>query len=284
VNIDAVGSQQNTYAVVQINNFELGINEIAKAIPEEFIGAGGTLAAVLTTAERVLTELLKTGRLKAPSNFLHLRTHGFQSQRCRGRRCHRRYLCSGGQAGWNAYPPQIHARREENLCEASSMRIRRDGVGSSRLCDECFRDRVGAYGPTGLARIDRGESATDRPLKRGSDSPRRTVHSGRGSPGQTRWPRQQFSPAGLLPAHMPVKPADQALPMLPLRREYEYGIGTISGVAQKYKVHRRTVLAPRPWVPRPHQQEIRRNADRTAGSLCGSARRRTGSTVDPFAN
>src|ERR1019366_3042451 len=28
-----------------------------------------------------------------------------------------------------------------------------------------------------------------------------------------------------------------------LRREYEHGLGTISGVAQKYKVHRRTVRA-----------------------------------------
>src|SRR5271167_824689 len=28
-----------------------------------------------------------------------------------------------------------------------------------------------------------------------------------------------------------------------LRREYEHGLGTIRGVAQKYKVHRRTVRA-----------------------------------------
>src|ERR1039457_5704180 len=28
-----------------------------------------------------------------------------------------------------------------------------------------------------------------------------------------------------------------------LRREYEHGLGTIKGVAQKYKVHRRTVRA-----------------------------------------
>jgi hypothetical protein len=65
VNIDAVGGQQNTYAVVQINNFDAGIDETAKAIPEDFIGAGGMLAAVLTTAERFLTDLRNTGRLPA---------------------------------------------------------------------------------------------------------------------------------------------------------------------------------------------------------------------------
>jgi hypothetical protein len=63
VNIAVVGDQGNTYAVVQVNNFDAGIDERAKAIPEDFLGRGGTVAAVLTTAQRMLTELKDTGRL-----------------------------------------------------------------------------------------------------------------------------------------------------------------------------------------------------------------------------
>jgi hypothetical protein len=63
VNIDAVGGQHQTYAVVQVTNFDLGIEEKARAIPEDFIGAGGMRAAVLASAETVMTELQRTGRL-----------------------------------------------------------------------------------------------------------------------------------------------------------------------------------------------------------------------------
>jgi TIR domain len=61
VNIDVVGGQ-STYAVVQINDFG-EINEMEKAIPEDYLGRGGMLAAVVAVTERVLSEILNSGRL-----------------------------------------------------------------------------------------------------------------------------------------------------------------------------------------------------------------------------
>jgi hypothetical protein len=63
VNIDVVGGQNQTYAMVQVTNFDAGIEEKAKAIPEDFIGAGGMRAAVLAAAEKLVTELQRTGRV-----------------------------------------------------------------------------------------------------------------------------------------------------------------------------------------------------------------------------
>jgi hypothetical protein len=65
VNIDVVGGQAQTYATVRVTNFEAGIDETEKAMPEDFIGSGGTPAAVLDAAERIISELNRTGRLPA---------------------------------------------------------------------------------------------------------------------------------------------------------------------------------------------------------------------------
>jgi hypothetical protein len=62
VNIDVVGGQ-NTYAVVQINDFN-GIDEMEKAIPEDYLERGGMMAAVIAVTERVLSRLLNSGRLE----------------------------------------------------------------------------------------------------------------------------------------------------------------------------------------------------------------------------
>ncbi len=66
VNIDVVGGQHQTYAVVQINNVTAGIDEMANAIPEDFIGSGGMLAAVVTAAEQVIADLQHRGRVGTP--------------------------------------------------------------------------------------------------------------------------------------------------------------------------------------------------------------------------
>jgi hypothetical protein len=63
VNIEVLGGQYQTYASIHISNSEAGIDERAQAIPENFLGKGGTVAAVLTTADRMLTELKNAGRL-----------------------------------------------------------------------------------------------------------------------------------------------------------------------------------------------------------------------------
>lgn len=67
VNIDLVGGQLHTYAVVQITNFEAGIEENAKAIPEDFIGAGGMLAAALSATQSILRKLQESERIPAPT-------------------------------------------------------------------------------------------------------------------------------------------------------------------------------------------------------------------------
>ena len=61
------GGGCSTYAVVQINNFDTGLDEQAPAFSDDFIGRGGMEAAVLTTAERMLTELKDSGRLPTSS-------------------------------------------------------------------------------------------------------------------------------------------------------------------------------------------------------------------------
>jgi RNA polymerase sigma factor (TIGR02999 family) len=63
VNIDVLGGQSQTYASVHITNSDAGIDERAQAIPENFLGTGGTVVAVLTTVERMLTDLKNAGRL-----------------------------------------------------------------------------------------------------------------------------------------------------------------------------------------------------------------------------
>ena len=61
VNIDVVGGQ-STYAVVQINDHQ-GIKEMEKAIPEDYLGRGEMMAAVIAVTEGVLSRLLNSGRL-----------------------------------------------------------------------------------------------------------------------------------------------------------------------------------------------------------------------------
>jgi hypothetical protein len=63
VNIDVVGGQHQTYAVVHVTNFDAGIEAKARAIPEDFIGAGGMLVAALAAAQSMIAELQSTGRL-----------------------------------------------------------------------------------------------------------------------------------------------------------------------------------------------------------------------------
>lgn len=63
VHIDVLGGQNQTYASVHISNTHLGIDQRARAVPENFLGSGGTVAAVLTTVERMLTQLQDAGRL-----------------------------------------------------------------------------------------------------------------------------------------------------------------------------------------------------------------------------
>jgi hypothetical protein len=67
VNIDVVGGQSHTYAVVQITNFDAGIEENVKAIPEDFIGSGGMKAAVLGVTENAITDLQTKGRIPTAS-------------------------------------------------------------------------------------------------------------------------------------------------------------------------------------------------------------------------
>jgi len=66
VNIDIVGGQGNTNAVVQINNFAAGIAETVKVTPEDFIASGGMLAAALAATENVISELQRAGRIPSP--------------------------------------------------------------------------------------------------------------------------------------------------------------------------------------------------------------------------
>ena len=68
VNIDVVGGQNQTYAVVQITNFDAGVEEKAHAIPEDFIGIGGMRAAVMTATEKLLTQLQRQGRIPVASH------------------------------------------------------------------------------------------------------------------------------------------------------------------------------------------------------------------------
>jgi hypothetical protein len=65
VNIDIVGGQYQTYAMVQITNFDAGIEEMVKAIPEDFIGTVGKMEAVLAATEKAITELQAQGRIPA---------------------------------------------------------------------------------------------------------------------------------------------------------------------------------------------------------------------------
>jgi hypothetical protein len=66
VHIDVVGSQGNTWAMVQINDFETGIDEKVTAIPEDFLGRGGMTMAVLTAVQTVISALQKAGQLPLP--------------------------------------------------------------------------------------------------------------------------------------------------------------------------------------------------------------------------
>ena len=63
LNIDVLGGANQTYALVHVSNVDAGIDEQARAFPEDFIGRGGMVAAVLTTVERMMTELKNAGLL-----------------------------------------------------------------------------------------------------------------------------------------------------------------------------------------------------------------------------
>jgi hypothetical protein len=63
VNIDVVGGQMQTYATIRVSNFDGGIDETAKAIPEDFLGSGGKMAAILTAVDRIVSDLQKAKRI-----------------------------------------------------------------------------------------------------------------------------------------------------------------------------------------------------------------------------
>jgi len=65
VNIDVNGGQAQTYALVRVTNVNAGIDEMVKAIPEDFVDSGGLRAAVLDATGRVIEELQRKGRLPA---------------------------------------------------------------------------------------------------------------------------------------------------------------------------------------------------------------------------
>lgn len=67
VNIDVIGGQGQTYATVQITNFDTGIDVNARAVPEDFIGSGGMRAAALAATENIILQLQRAGRLRATS-------------------------------------------------------------------------------------------------------------------------------------------------------------------------------------------------------------------------
>jgi hypothetical protein len=63
LNIDVIGGQAQTYATVRVTNFDAGIDESAKAIPENFLDSGGMLAAVADAAERIIEYLGRTDKI-----------------------------------------------------------------------------------------------------------------------------------------------------------------------------------------------------------------------------
>jgi hypothetical protein len=67
VNIDVLGGANQTYVSIHVSNADAGIDEQARAFPEDYLGRGGMVAAVLATAERMVTELQNAGKLPKPS-------------------------------------------------------------------------------------------------------------------------------------------------------------------------------------------------------------------------
>jgi hypothetical protein len=63
VNIDVIGGQTQTYMTVRVTNFDAGIDEVTKAMPEDFIVSGGKITAVLDAAEHIVEELQRTQRI-----------------------------------------------------------------------------------------------------------------------------------------------------------------------------------------------------------------------------
>jgi hypothetical protein len=63
LNIDVSGGQSQTYATVRLTNFDVGIDESEKAIPENFLDSGGMFSAVFDAVERLIGALEKSGRL-----------------------------------------------------------------------------------------------------------------------------------------------------------------------------------------------------------------------------
>jgi hypothetical protein len=59
--------------MVQIKNFDAGIDMNAKAIPEDYIGSGGMRAAALAAIEDLISQLQRDGRL--PRSPQQIRTH-----------------------------------------------------------------------------------------------------------------------------------------------------------------------------------------------------------------
>jgi hypothetical protein len=61
VNIDVVGTQHNTSAMVRVTNLDCGINVSERAIPQSF--RPDTLSAVIETVKTVIAELREAGKL-----------------------------------------------------------------------------------------------------------------------------------------------------------------------------------------------------------------------------
>jgi hypothetical protein len=57
--IEAIGGWQ-TYVIVRVTD-GAGVNETAKAVPEEFFERGGAVAAVLSAAQEVVSKVQSTG-------------------------------------------------------------------------------------------------------------------------------------------------------------------------------------------------------------------------------
>jgi hypothetical protein len=65
VNIDVVGGQGQSFATVHVTNSDAGIEESARAIPEDFLAAGGMRAAVLAVTQSIISKLQQSGRIPA---------------------------------------------------------------------------------------------------------------------------------------------------------------------------------------------------------------------------
>ena len=65
VNIDVISAPDQTFATVHITNPESAIDETARAVPEDFLGAGGLRAAMLAATQTLISKLQQRRRIPA---------------------------------------------------------------------------------------------------------------------------------------------------------------------------------------------------------------------------